>query len=310
MLVGRIVSALFPPFDLPIGAVTYHVLPADMLFIVAAVLYAVCALLILCIPAKVLEETRLAERKDRASVAVRVAIRSMWEDLVGGWRIISADGLLLYAVIQLSVVGILMLLIGEVAGAFVEKFLHHSSQDMALVLAPAAVGLILASILMPRVTARVGKLRLTIIGFVVLGVCFFLLPVLQWLAVYLDPLEGVQAPWLFWLTLLIVFMLGVAMSAVNIPTATIMQARAPETGRARVLALQAMFYNAGSIPILLFAGAFAQLIGFSQLIVLIGAIMLIFCCWGSWYLKRNAHVDEELLNDEHMDENAVIVAHE
>ncbi|HEY4385979.1 MAG TPA: MFS transporter [Ktedonobacteraceae bacterium] len=306
LLVGRIVAALFPPFDLPIGTIIYHVLPADMLFIVAAALYAVCAILILCIPSGALEETRLYAQKEEATVALRVALHSLWEDLVAGWRIISADGLLLYAVIQLSIVGILMLLIGELAGAFVSKFLHRSTQDMALVLAPAAVGLILASMLMPRITAYVGKLRLTIGGFVMLGVCFFLLPVLQWLAIHLDPLEGVQAPWLFWLTLLLVFLLGVAMSAVNIPTSTIMQERAPESGRARVLALQAMFYNAGSIPILLFAGAFAQLIGFSQLIVLIGAIMLIFCCWGSWYLKRNDHVDETC----GAEENAVVVAQE
>jgi MFS family permease len=311
LLVGRIITVLFPPFDLPLGAVTYHVLPADMLFIVAAVLYAVCALLILGIPSNALEETRLTEQKEKASMAVRTAMHALWEDLMGGWRIISADGLLLYAVIQLSIVGILMLLIGEVAGAFVDKFLHRPSQDMALVLAPAAVGLVSASTLMPRITAHVGKLRLTIIGFVTLGVGFFFLPVLQWLAIYLDPMEGVQAPWLFWLTLLVVFLLGVAMAAVNIPTATIMQERAPEAGRARVLALQAMFYNAGSIPILLFAGAFAQLIGFSQLIVLIGAIMLIFSCWGTWYLRRNEHIDRgERLTDEQMDENAVIMAQE
>ncbi len=296
LLVGRIVAALFPPFILPIGTFTFHVRPEDMLFIVAAVLYAVCTLLIFCIPARVLLEPRLAERKkEETSVALHAALHSLWCDLVEGWRIISSDGLLLYAVIQLSIVGILMLLIGELAGAFVEQFLHRSTQDMSLVLAPAAIGLVLASVLMPRVTAYVGKVRLTIIGFIMLSLCFLLFPALQWLAQLIDPLEGVQAPWLFWLTLALIFLLGVAMSAVNIPTTTIMQERAPEEGRARILSLQAMFYNAGSIPILLFAGAFAQLLGFSELLIAIAAIMLLFSCWGVWYLKRNERVDAEAL---------------
>jgi predicted permease len=84
------------------------------------------------------------------------------------------------------------------------------------------------------------------------------------------------------------------MSAVNIPSTTIMQERAPEEGRARVLSLQAMFYNAGSIPILLFAGALANFIGFSRLIILIAAVMLLFSCWGIWYLKRNNPTSEAL----------------
>jgi MFS family permease len=306
LLVGRIVAALFPPFDLPIGAIHFHVRPEDMLFIVAAVLYAVCTLLIFCIPSRVLSETRLNERdREETGVALRVALQSLWNDLVGGWRIISSDGLLLYAVIQLSIVGILMLLIGEVAGAFVEQFLHRSAQDISIVLAPAAIGLVLSSVFMTRITLAIGKVRLTIIGFIVLGLCFFLLPVLQWLALVFDP-QGVQTPWLFWLTLSLVFMLGVAMSAVNIPSTTIMQERAPEEGRARVLSLQAMFYNAGSIPILLFAGALAKFIGFSLLIILIAAVMLLFSCWGIWYLKRNERESGNTLLSNRIEEQSPI----
>jgi MFS family permease len=295
LLVGRIVTAIFPPFDLPVGSLDLHVHSSDMLFLVAAALYAVCAVLIFCIPAKAMQEKHLSEHKQHplSPVAMREAAQTLWQDLLGGWRIIRSDGLLFYAVIQLSVVSILLLLIAELAGAFVEQFLHQSSQDLSIVLAPAAIGLVAASVLMPRITAYVGKLRLTILGFILLGLCFFLLPVLQWFAFYFDPVEGMQAPWLFWITLSLVFLLGVAMSAVNIPSSTIMQERAPESGRARVLSLQAMFYNAGSIPILLFAGALAGWIGFSQLIVLIAATMLIIACWGSWYLKRHSHIDEE-----------------
>ena len=48
-----------------------------------------------------------------------------------------------------------------------------------------------------------------------------------------------------------------------------------------------MLYNTGSIPVLLFAGAIAQLLGFNQLIVLLSASLLLFCWWGIWYVGRH-----------------------
>jgi MFS family permease len=178
-----------------------------------------------------------------------------------------------------------MLLIGEIAGTFVQTVLHRPAADMSLILAPAAVGLVGASVLMPRITRRVGKVRLTLIGLIVLAAGFILLPVAEWLTVYLDPKQGTAAPQLLWTILILVFLLGAAMACVNVPTQTMMQERAPEESRARVLALQFTIYNAGSIPILLFAGAFAQLLGFNQLILLLSASLLLFCWWGARYVK-------------------------
>jgi hypothetical protein len=46
-----------------------------------------------------------------------------------------------------------------------------------------------------------------------------------------------------------------------------------------------MLYNTGSIPVLLFAGVIAQLVGFNQLIVVLSASLLLFCWWGARYVK-------------------------
>ena len=87
-------------------------------------------------------------------------------------------------------------------------------------------------------------------------------------------------------TIVIVLVLGVAMACVNIPTQTMMQEHSPEAVRGRVFSLQFMIYNTGSIPILLFAGIFAQYIGFNWLIGLISLSMLLFCYWGTRYIRR------------------------
>ena len=195
--------------------------------------------------------------------------------------------MLFFSVVQLSVVGNIMLLIGELAGTFVQQVLHRPAADMSIILAPAAVGLVCASIVMPRIAHRVDRLRLTTAGFIVLAVGFLLLPATQVLASYLYHGQGAGSLFLLLTTIVLVLILGVAMACVNIPTQTMMQERAPEAVRGRVFSLQFMMYNTGGIPILLFAGIFAQFIGFNWLIILLSSSMLLFCWWGKWYLKRN-----------------------
>jgi len=83
------------------------------------------------------------------------------------------------------------------------------------------------------------------------------------------------------------------MSSVNIPAQTILQEHAPESSRGRVLSLQFMLYNAGSIPVLLFAGVIAEVIGLNRLMILMAISLLLFFWWGRRYLKQDmkaAHV--------------------
>jgi MFS family permease len=290
LLFGRIIAAIFPPFTLTIASLQLHMTPIGMLFVVIAILYAVCAALILCIPDSILKQRRRSkrERGDTNLAAVGAAVRSLWQDMVEGWEIVRTDRLLFFSVIQLSVVGVLMLLIGELAGTFVQQVLHHPAEDMSIILAPAGVGLVGASILMPHITQRVGRIRLTVIGFIVLAAGFLLLPISEWVALHLNPQHGAESPLLLWTVVAVVFFLGVAMAAVNIPTQTIMQERAPEEGRARVLSLQFMIYNAGSVPVLLFAGLISQLLGFGLLIILLSSSLLLFCWWGTHYIKGHS----------------------
>ena len=278
LLLGRLVATLFPPFTLVLGRFTLDVQSIDMLFFVVALFYLVCAGLILCIPSRAFHEKHIHNRV-HAKEATR-ALESLWHEVVDGWYIVRSKRLLFFSVIQLSVVGIIMLLIGELAGPFVQEVLHRPTADMSLILAPAAIGLVGATILMPRISHRVGKIRLTVIGFIALAAGFSLLPTSQWLALHFDPIHGAQSSMLLWTTMILVFFLGIAMACVNIPTQTMMQESCPEGARGRVFALQFMLYCAGSIPVLLFAGVIAQFVGLDQFIFLTSASMLLFSLWG------------------------------
>jgi MFS family permease len=292
LLLGRLAAMLFPPFTLHLGSLTLAVQSIDMLFVVVAFFYLVCTGLILCIPASAFKENHIHTSNNKGVyMGVKKTWEMLWHDMMEGWNVVRCDRLLFFSVIQLSLVGVIMLLIGELAGAFVQQVLHRPAADMSIILAPAGVGLVGASVLMPRISERIDKLRLTTIGFIVLAVGFVLLPASQWLTLHLDPQHGAQSPQLLWTTIILVLLLGAAMAAVNIPTQTMMQERAPEASRARVLALQFMLYNTGSIPVLLFAGAIAQLVGFNQLIVLLSASLLLFCWWGARYVRDYKEAD-------------------
>lgn len=227
-----------------------------MLFVVVALSYLVCVILILLIPTNAFREKHVRHH-ERAGTHVDVgnAFGTLWHDMAEGWRIVRADRLLFYSVVQLSVVGIIMLLIGELAGNFVQVVLHRPASQMAFILTPAAVGLVGASALMPRITERVGKVHLTIIGFIVLAIGFFALMASSWIASWLDPKHGSSSSLLFWSIIVIVLIFAIAMASVN-------------------------------IPISLFAGAIAQLIGFDQIVICISVGILLFNCWGVWYVRK------------------------
>jgi MFS family permease len=262
-----------------------------MLFVIAAVFYIVCVFLILRIPKSAFDQPRThvhtyKHEKDGAYAAAVQSLQTLWKDMVGGWRIVRADRLLYFSVIQLSLIGVLMQLIGELAGTFVKQILNRPVEDMSLVLVPAAVGLVGASVLMTQIVEKIGRIRLTVIGFFALAIGFILLPSFKWLGTLINPKNGIESPIILVSVILVLFILGVAMACVNIPTQTIMQERSPESGRARVISLQTMIYSAGTIPVLLFAGAFTVFIGFTQLIILIAVSLLAFCGWGIWYTKK------------------------
>ena len=286
LLLGSLVATLFPPFAIHLGVLNVMVQSIDMLFILAAFFYLICAILIFCIPNRAFHEPHLANKVKDTRDEANKALGRLWQEIVEGWRFVRNDRILFYSVIQLSVVGNILLLIGELAGPFVQQVLHRPAAQMSIILAPAAIGLVGASIFMPGISQRVGKIRLTVIGFIVVAIGFVMLIGDQWLALRIDPVHGAESPLLLLSTLVLVFILGVAMACINIPTQTMMQEHSPETVRGRIFSLQFMIYNTGSIPILLFAGIFAQFLGFNQLIVLISASMLLFCWWGVRYIRR------------------------
>jgi len=278
LVVGGLVTALFPPFELSLGFMKVEVQSFDILFAIVAIGYVICTLLILAIPPHALQQEQSAEQE-----LPRLPGKQMWRmtqhDVREAWAYIRQDRQLMLAILQISFVGIWLLVIGELVGPFVVNVLHRPVQEMPIIFAPAGVGLVLGGLLMPSFTRRLGKDRTIALGSLCSAACLILIPVGRfiWLQFAL-PAEGV-----IFLVAAITFVMGIALDMVNIPSQSVMLEHAPREERARVFSFQSMLYNAGSIPVLLFAGVIADTLGIETVMVLLAAAMLGFRRWAAWY---------------------------
>jgi len=127
-----------------------------MLYAIIGVLYLVSALLIALIPSKVFTE-RKRENNQPIGAQSLGALHNVWNEVREGWTFIRRNSQLFLAVIQLSFAGVLLLVIGELATPLVTRLFKLPASSMAIVFAPAGVGLVVGSLSMPRILQRLGK---------------------------------------------------------------------------------------------------------------------------------------------------------
>jgi MFS family permease len=282
LLLGGLITALFPPFRLSLGFTSVEVLSFDVLFALVSIVYIMCTFLILTIPARALQQKQSAESEWPRSMR-----KQGWElirhDVREVWTYMRSDRPLMLALLQVSFVGILLLEMGELAGPFVVKVLHLPVQAIPLILAPAGIGLVLGGVLMPLLMRRLGKSRSSTVGMLSTAAGLILIPLgrVIW-SQFTRP-----APGFFFFVGTIMFVMGVAMAMVNIPAVTVMQERAPAQERGRVFSFQATLFNAGSIPILLFAGVIGDTLGIETVMYVLAAAILGFSWWTVWYSHRS-----------------------
>src|SRR5581483_4650214 len=281
LLLGRLIEGIFSKgFNLPLGLTRVIVTPHDMLFVVVAVGYLICMLLILAIPRTKLHSLLNGEYRLPKSPG-----KEMWaivqRDVKGSWQIIRKDRSLYLALLQVSFVSVLLLVIGQLAPVYVKKILGLSADDLTILFAPAGFGLVLGGLFMPLLASYMRKSRMIAFGSIATAIGLILLPLSQVITQHVSFLRG----WELVIVGAVAFLLGIALDMINIPAQTVMQERAPEEERGRVLSFQFMLYNAGSIPVLLFAGVITDTLGIATVIYALGVVNLLF----QWWVSRFQH---------------------
>ena len=270
---------------------TFHILgiaipPIDTLYFIIGVLYLICALLIASISPAKFSRTTTAKIEEISARSLGV-LGNVWREMSQGWNFIRRNKQLFLSVIQLSFAGVLLLVIGELATPLVTKLLQLSPNAMAFIFAPAGIGLVAGSIVMPRITRQLGKSRAIIIGSVTFAIIITLIPLSTLLARHLQPNGWNTNPILLFIIAIFMFIAGAALDFINIPAQTAIQEYTPEWIKGRVLALQLVLYNFISIPVILFIGALADLFGLDRVIYILAASVLAFCGWGIYYERTH-----------------------
>lgn len=283
IIFAPIALSLLPEFRISHLMIT----PIEELYTLIALLYLICALLIILIPASSFAQNA---KKTTTGTQPLEVMSNIWSEVFQGWRFIRNRKPLFLAVIQLSFAGVLLLVISQLATPIVTKLLLLPANAMAFLFAPAGIGLVVASIFMPRITKRLGKSRAIVTGIIGLTCATTLLPLVAIIARAVQHANWNTSPLLLIIVALIMFSAGVSLAFINIPAQTAMQEQTPDWIKGRVLALQLMFYNACSIPIIFFIGAVADLYGIDRVLYLMSICQIAFGLWGRYYERRHPQV--------------------
>jgi MFS family permease len=292
MLSQALGFVIFAPIVLSIlPTITLFHLTIDsilQLYIIVGILYLVCALLILSIPQKNFKSPVSISNIEAPITAQTLGIiNNVWNEMHEGWKFVRSNKPLFQAVVQLSFAGVLILVISLLATPIVTQLLYLPANAMALVFAPAGIGLILGSLIIPQITRRLGNLPTILIGTLIMAIATLLIPSSVLLARMLQPHSWNSNPLLTIAIGLFMFIAGIALDFVNIPASTAMQELSPDWIKGRVLALQIVLYSACAIPIILFVGMLSDLIGIDCVLSVMAACELAFGIWNIFYKRKH-----------------------
>lgn len=253
----------------------------NSLFIVIAVLFAVCGFLVLPLPGRVQSHTRSKEITERPG-----GLGKFMDDLRELWSFITSDRKATMAMLSLTSGATLSLVMAMLAPRFMVSVVGIRADDTVFVLAPAGFGMALGALAIGRLTRWVPKELLVVVGMLGLASGLALLAVVTpfwgfvhgWvLPLLVNP--GMLPPVvsLISVVMLVAGIMGLGLSLVIISSQTILQERAPVGSRGRIFAAQIMLGNLASILPLVLLGWLADVFGVSQVMLLLAAAAFVLC---------------------------------
>ncbi len=287
IVLGPLIILGVPTVTLPIGPMGMTLTSFHWLFIFIGVMYLICTLLTWSIPHERLVSTsRAALQRSQRRVA------TVWHGVVEAWDYVRRSPRLFIAVAQLTLGGTLITVISMIAPLFSAQFMQRPPALAAIVFVPAGLGLIIGSVLMPRIIHRVGLTWAETLGIVGLGGGVVLLVATHWVAHRFNPAH--YASYLPYVLIMValIFVIGLTLDLINLPAQTAMQQLSEDWIKGRVLALQMMLINAAAIPIVLIVGPAADVLGLGRAMVAM-AVAVVVLGLGSVYLAERAHAREE-----------------
>jgi len=190
--------------------------------------------------------------------------------LAQGWRTLQSSHRAFMAMVYLTVAATLIRSLAVLAPQYTSEVLKIHTEDAVFVVAPAAIGALLALLLTPLLARVLGASRTAALGFVLLILGFiglgfavyvhdFILSHLDLGISFVEERIGVSS--VVTVAMLLAVPVGLATTMVTVASKAVLNRYAPQGTQARVFATQSALSDAMSLPPLFAIGAIGQLVG-------------------------------------------------
>jgi len=196
-------------------------------------------------------------------------------DIRDGWRTIARDRLLGLVIAQVTLAGVLLLVLLSLVPGLLARHLGMGIEDAPFLILPGGIGFVVGLFLLGRLERRLSRTRWIAGGLIGVGTSIVLLAI--------SSSRG-EASSLGLMVALIVG-IGLGLAAVVVPSRTVIQERPPAEMRGRVVAAQLALGNAAAIVPLLLGGALADRMGIQPVIGLLGLAALSAGALGLHYAR-------------------------
>jgi len=207
-------------------------------------------------------------------------IRQVAVELLEALKFVIHDPPLAVALVQISLAPTLLLVLAEIGPGFLSALhIGRASTSLFFLLAPAGAGLGIGLFVLGQFGERLRKERLVLVSLIALGITVIGLGSVPTLALFWHGLRaiGLIVPSGVQFTVTIIplsALMGIEVAFINAPVQTIVQQRATDAFRGRVLGMQQTLTAAMAIPPLILVGGIATFIGIPATLGLMGVVMV------------------------------------
>ena len=251
---------------------------AEALFLILFFLYLGAAILVLTVPG--IGILRLPEAQREGAPRTFQGVR---REFAEGWQTLRRDRTAYVSMFMLVLGSTSLLVATALAPRFSEKVLGVSTENAVYVFAPAAIGIFLGLRLVDWLSHRISKPVLVTCGFLLVVFCLVTLALVSRAASTLESLNplGIFDPGPFgqtaariMVTLAFASVAGFAYAMVAVAARALLNERIPVSMQGRVFAAQSVLSNLASIVPLVLAGALADWLGVSPVLIIVAGAVL------------------------------------
>lgn len=221
-------------------------------------------------------------KKDQSSLHEKKPTqRMMLSEIRHALSVMTGEKDIRNSVFLLSLSQILILVISVLAPGYASQVLGIQIEDFPLLfVVPAAVGVVVGSVLLINFFPKVPKTRIATIGLVLSGVALFILPnghaiIGSQLAKHLRIIPHILTLNISYMVMAIAFILGFANSLIFVPSNTIVQEKTSDDLRGKIYGTMNTIIGLFSLLPVIIAGSLSDIIGVGTVITWIGIAVLI-----------------------------------